>query len=184
MKKPSEIALRADRISQGLCRDCGRPRMVESKTYCAEHHAINLLARQKRSLEQICADCGGGAAPGLSKCRACLDKNNERTKKYHRGHREEVLSHYGGRCACCGEDSIEFLTIDHVNNDGAAHRREIAPGNKICLWLQRNGYPSGFQILCWNCNAAKYFHGGCPKHEPRRHTNAHALVDQHGPADD
>lgn len=32
--------------------------------------------------------------------------------------KREVLKVYGGVCSCCGENRIEFLTIDHVNNDG------------------------------------------------------------------
>lgn len=42
--------------------------------------------------------------------------------------RAEVIAAYGGRCACCGEATPEFLSIDHVNNDGAQHRREINGG--------------------------------------------------------
>lgn len=28
-------------------------------------------------------------------------------------------------------------------------------------WLEANGYPAGFQVLCANCNMAKQS-GGCP----------------------
>ncbi len=38
--------------------------------------------------------------------------------------REKVFNHYGKKCACCGESIYEFLTIDHINNDGAKHKRE------------------------------------------------------------
>lgn len=55
-----------------------------------------------------------------------------------------------------------MLTIDHMNNDGAAHRREIG-NRRIYEWLERNGYPSGFQVLCFNCNMARHLNGGeCP----------------------
>lgn len=88
----------------------------------------------------------------------------------------EVMRAYCGGldpfCACCGERGFEFLTIDHTHNDGAQHRREIGKGRSsasVLGWLKRNGYPTGFQVLCWNCNCAKAHHGGvCPhkKAEP------------------
>jgi hypothetical protein len=78
--------------------------------------------------------------------------------------RDEVFGAYGGaRCACCGEDEVTFLTIDHVRNDGKAHRRLIGSGgNAIHRWLKKNNFPRGFQVLCQNCNFGKYVHGVCP----------------------
>jgi hypothetical protein len=79
--------------------------------------------------------------------------------------RQEVLSAYGGKCACCGESTPEFLGIDHVNNDGESHRRELKGyGRSINRWLKMNGFPHDgrFQLLCHNCNMAKGCYGGCP----------------------
>lgn len=84
-----------------------------------------------------------------------------REQKRHRQRRQEVLAAYGGKCTCCGESTPEFLVIDHINNDGAAHRKEIGARN-IYIWLRREGYPEGFQVLCHNCNIAKEFYGACP----------------------
>src|SRR5206468_7939701 len=36
--------------------------------------------------------------------------------------RDAVLDAYGGACVCCGETTREFLTLDHVHNDGARYR--------------------------------------------------------------
>jgi hypothetical protein len=75
--------------------------------------------------------------------------------------RKETLEAYGNRCACCGETTPEFLTIDHVANDGAKHRKEI--GSRIYEWLKENGFPkSNFQLLCFNCNCTKGIYGECP----------------------
>ena len=63
-------------------------------------------------------------------------------------------------CACCREKGIKFLSIDHINNDGAKHRREI--GGNLCLWILKNSFPPGFQILCYNCNFSKGIYGKCP----------------------
>jgi hypothetical protein len=83
-----------------------------------------------------------------------------------------VMDAYGGHCSCCGETELVFLTIDHVNDDGAEHRREIAAergskwlqaGAPTYRWLRDNGFPEGFQVLCANCNCGKQWNGGvCP----------------------
>lgn len=76
--------------------------------------------------------------------------------------KDEVFEAYGGyKCACCGEPIREFLTIDHVNGDGAAHRRKIGSA-AIYRWLKREGFPDGYQVLCMNCNWAKGVFGACP----------------------
>lgn len=57
---------------------------------------------------------------------------------------------YGGpRCVCCGEGLLEGLSIDHVNGDGAAHRRTNGNKSGVALyrWLKQQGYPPGFQVL-------------------------------------
>jgi hypothetical protein len=86
-----------------------------------------------------------------------------------RAFREEVYSHYGNACACCGETRYAFLTIDHVDNDGKRHRQEIGgDALALCRWLRDRDYPKdGFQILCRNCNYAKFSQGVCP-HEQER----------------
>lgn len=94
---------------------------------------------------------------------------NATVARFRRRLRLACLAAYGNACACCGESSERFLTIDHVNNDGAAHRRSLrgggrpqaGAGNNTYPWLRKNGFPPGFQILCWNCNWAKKS-GPCP----------------------
>lgn len=81
--------------------------------------------------------------------------------------RTEVLHHYSGGkmcCNCCGIDYVEFLAIDHINNNGAQAKREGEPkgGVGFYTFLRKNNYPEGFQVLCHNCNMAKSFYGGCP----------------------
>jgi hypothetical protein len=78
----------------------------------------------------------------------------------------EVIAAYGGRCQCphCDVSDLEFLTIDHVNGDGAEKRRSCHPqGTAFYKWLKVQGYPQdGFQCLCWCCNCAKGQSGQCP----------------------
>ncbi len=94
-------------------------------------------------------------------------KYYEYSKKYRRKTKLDIISHYGGKCFCCGETRWEFLSIDHVKGNGNKHRREeLGSFNKagfvMYRWLIKNKYPDGFQILCMNCNTAKGFYGYCP----------------------
>lgn len=102
----------------------------------------------------------------------------ESQRRTYQSLRIEVLGHFSSdgipRCACCGETEIEFLHIDHVNGDGADHRRRVKAetgktlgGTGMLYWLRDNNYPDGFQVLCANCNLAKRVNNICP-HERRR----------------
>lgn len=81
--------------------------------------------------------------------------------------RKQILEHYGNRCVCCGENEAKFLTLDHKNNDGAEHRREIGYNRThIISWILKNNYPDRIQLLCYNCNCAKGVYGKCPHQNP------------------
>ena len=85
--------------------------------------------------------------------------------------RKIIIDHYSNGkncCACCNEKIYEFLTFDHLNREGTKHRKTIARYN-ICIWLIQNNLPEGFQILCYNCNAAKQFNHGCPHKQQMIH---------------
>src|SRR5574343_20102 len=90
------------------------------------------------------------------------DKHNEYNRNRNKRLKDSVMSYYGNKCSCCGETEPKFLTVDHVNNDGAAHRKEVH-GDKIYSHIIKANFPDSFQILCWNCNLGKQFNGGiCP----------------------
>lgn len=99
-------------------------------------------------------------------------KQSAYMKKYNLKLKRQVMDAYGGCCACCGEAELVFLTIDHIEGDGAEHRRQIAAakgnnwgqaGSPTYRWLRDNYFPEGFQVLCANCNCGKQWNGGvCP----------------------
>lgn len=83
--------------------------------------------------------------------------------KYTRKIRKEMFEAYGSFCSCCGEKHKEFLTLDHVNGDGAAHREKVGKGWGALLDLRKRGWPKdGYTVLCMNCNFAKRFGATCP----------------------
>lgn len=89
------------------------------------------------------------------------NKNKEKTRATARetniALKQEVYAHYGGGCRRCGFGDIRALSIDHINGGGNRHRKEIGRGNSFWRWLKKNNYPSGFQILCMNCQFIKRY---------------------------
>lgn len=80
------------------------------------------------------------------------------------------MKEYGGCCVCCGEKSLEFLTIDIIDGENKIHKK-IGYGADFYRWLYRNDYPKdNFQCLCMNCNFAKGMYGKCP-HQTERENN-------------
>jgi hypothetical protein len=157
-------------LDEKPCRICGTIKPANPEFFCRDKQG-------PRGLSGICHPC--------NKERLRLrdmrfpDQKKARSKAYHLKCRIDVLEHYSKgvpHCECCGENHLEFLSIDHINNDGAEHRRKLAnnkTGNfgRIYYWLRNNGYPDGFQVLCHNCNMAKGFYGHCPHQDERRDTN-------------
>lgn len=99
------------------------------------------------------------------------EKNSERMteiqKRSHAKLKTLVIKEYGGKCKCCGKAEPLFLTLDHVFNDGAAERKELFGGSRGGLLqyrlVKKLGFPQDrYQLLCRNCNWAKFVEGSCP----------------------
>jgi hypothetical protein len=131
------------RREQGLCGRCGKVPPVEGAAECLRcknyAHKISqqFWARNKDRLRI---------------------KKTEENKLLQR----EVFTSYGSVCACCGEDYLPFLTMDHIHGGGTKARKNMKGNKSIYTWLKKNNFPSGFQILCMNCNWAKRDGKECP----------------------
>ena len=138
--------------------------------------------RRERREHGLCIHCAK-PADGFYACKECRDKRasyrrenaaafKRRNRKYGERYKREAISHYGNKCACCGEKHPAFLTLDHVNNDGAQHRKKIGRcGTNFYQWLITNGFPEEYelQVLCFNCNQGRRVNGGvCPHQQGRR----------------
>lgn len=138
--------------------------------------------------------------PRPTTCQGCMDRREKEgstslmcdfhRKKYHQDWRKgnaakvllagrtyrlklrrAVIDHYSKgtfKCACCGESTPQFLTIDHIDGGGRLQRKSTR--NNIHLWIRRNNYPPGFQILCFNCNCGKSVNKNVCPHELTRKT--------------
>lgn len=139
-------AYRAKKRQLGLCAEWCRRKAVEGSWWCKAH--------------------GAARATALKRWRTKL--------------KLEAFEAYGGaRCACkkCPEHKhphIEFLTINHLKGGGTKHRAKLGGvripgggftmgGTATYLWLRRNKYPNGFNVLCWNCQWGVHINKGkCP----------------------
>jgi hypothetical protein len=78
-----------------------------------------------------------------------------------------VMKAYGGKCKCCKEKDIRFLTMDHMEGGGAKHFKAIGGNHKFYRWLRDHKFPKEFQVLCFNCNTGRSINKGiCPHKDP------------------
>lgn len=90
-----------------------------------------------------------------------IDIREAKRRKYYRM-KIDVMDKYGEKCAYCGDDRFEVLTIDHINGGGQKHMRTEEFKRYGSFWriLDNIKYsPDLYQILCHNCNQIKYRFG-------------------------
>lgn len=100
-----------------------------------------------------------------------ISQVNERNTK----HRRIVLDYYSNgkfECACCKEKQYEFLSIDHIIR---VEKSEYKTGGKLYRFLIKTGFPTGFQVLCMNCNWGRRFTGICPHNKIKQINNKQLL---------
>lgn len=108
-----------------------------------EHYAKNSVAlndRRRKYREE-----------NRDKIRGYNQREGVRLKK------QAVVAYGNGACERCNEDDIRILTLDHINQDGAKRRREGERwGGGLYRKLRQKDWPSGFRVLCFNCNRLAY----------------------------
>lgn len=155
-------------IYRVLCANCN---FVDGKSRLRNKHKISKYSSDvENSVNKKCSTCQlikpvSSFPPHHSQCGKCL--NTKAVKRFN-DFRLSVLTHYGGdppQCKCCGESNIDRLQMDHINNDGNVHRKQMGSnGSKIYPWLVRHGFPDTpqMQVLCADCNHSKGAYGYCP----------------------
>lgn len=164
--------------SKLFCRECAeelRKNGLQKCTKCGDVKALTDFHTSENRKS--------GVVPHCKECRKEYDHTptghtlkKARSVKHNRQLKLDALKAYGGKnpmCACkhCKEHRVEFLTIDHIDNDGAEHRRAIksTAGKQLYRWLKRNKYPKGFRVLCMNCNFSCGAYGYCPHDKETNH---------------
>ncbi len=135
------------------CKACGETKPLESfggAGYAWVRHVCNSCRHSSRRKEAL----------------ASMRKRGQEIKQI-------VMNHYGGgKCACCGESGLDFLTLDHTNGDGHTHRKKIRkPGGTFYRWLVKNNFPEDppLQVVCSNCNISRKINNGRCLHEIINH---------------
>ena len=98
----------------------------------------------------------------LARSKTYREENKEKNHAYGKKHalkiKTKFIEMYGGKCTCCSEEQIEFLTLDHIDY---CTKGKGETGNKAYMKALREYRPDLYQVLCYNCNCARR-HGVCP----------------------
>ena len=99
-------------------------------------------------------------------CKRCKNKLTAKTSRQFRAElKEKVLRHYSPQLECqCSKcpypkPGMQFLSLDHINGRGE-HDRKVR--RRLYQWIKNEKFPSGFQVLCFNCNLGKRQNLICP----------------------
>lgn len=157
--------------------------------------ARKALARKRRK-SNLCA-CGQDNRPGFKTCEHCKKRNSKQRADYlasgrcycsrkcdvpgsprcsvcrqqsrliNRRLKLEVITAYGGKCACPGGCSItnpDWLSVDHIKGGGVQQRRKLRLiGMDFYRWLKKHKFPKeDYRLLCYNCNLSRGHLGRCP----------------------
>ena len=148
-------------------RDDGR---FKKCTKCREymrHYKAGYRAAPKAPGVCTVSDCVRSVVGDFKLCATCRKKGRARQQlprtqkarqQWRYDLRPEVIAAYGGRCLCCAETQLEFLSIDHIEGYADGPRA----GTDLYSSLKRRGYPEGFRVLCMTCNFTLGHHGYCP----------------------
>lgn len=156
----------AERKKLELCRECGKPR-PSRVTFCDDcrekHNKNSKNLRESWEATGRCITCGAEHDSKYKRCTKCRASMATAVSQNRTTIKKTLMDHYGNICACCGETNPLFLTLDHMNNDGAKHRKLLSNSTEIYRWLIKENYPEGYQVLCFNCNCGRARNGGvCP----------------------
>lgn len=127
-----------------LCNDCKKTKSIKDftkeKNYCKICYNKKMREYRNKNRDKINA----------------YERKRCRTRKIE--NKVKIFNAYGGyKCVCCGIEDKDILTIDHINGNGNKHRKLLKKrGTSFYMWLKRNNYPPGYQVLCFNCNWKKH----------------------------
>jgi hypothetical protein len=142
---------------QTLCRCCGKKISTKPAAHCDEPRHLKTY-----------------------------NSNAAQTSARRRYAQYAALVHYSGhnppQCVLCGYDNVLALQLDHIDGDGAAFRK-VHPhkiGKSLALWLRKMGWPTGYRVLCANCQILERERLGCNGGKKTRRTVVESHEDPTG----
>ena len=167
-RKLRKKAKRKKAKTAGICLKCCCRPATPGKTLCEHCRKGRSAARRKKVANGQCYFCQAPATDGFKTCMQCREEVGKHRNAETRARKDRVIAHYSSgsmACACCGVSIRQFLTLDHIAGNGNKHRKQLATsgGDPVYRWIEKHGYPDGFQVLCFNCNCGRSLNGGvCP----------------------
>lgn len=113
----------------------------------------------------LCYNCNMIKESELRENRLSKKPDNVKEREWKRRFKHEVLSHYAKgkpKCNCCGFSNLYGLSIDHIQGRKSVGHDKSLRSHRLLQWLKRKNYPTGYQVLCINCNSAKSDSALCP----------------------
>lgn|ERR1035437_1799955 len=162
-----ECVVVGSHLRSGHAKSCGHP-----PTHCAHGHLRTVENLHPDGTCRICQRARRAPAEYKvfrnEESRVYYNKNSSRYRKQTRERaaslKLEVLTFYSPNhvLGCCWKDcevcDIDMLSLDHVNNDGAEHRRKVGKnktGEKMYRLVKQENFPEYFQTLCMNHQTKK-----------------------------
>jgi hypothetical protein len=135
-----------------VCKNPAKPKRTLCQECLDKRSKVSSERYRENKDAGVCPFCRNALEEGQATCTTCLKRN----LRYRRKIKKAALMAYGRiRCATCPEATWQILEIDHIHGGGCKHRKSIGHkggGHNFYLWLRREGYPSGYRVLCPTCN--------------------------------
>src|SRR6267142_3126504 len=95
------------------------------------------------------------------------EKHQQQVRAFYDKVRQEMYDALGDFCSCCKETEKVFLSLQHIKNNGAEHRRRVGGRQEstysALLDARRQGFPKEeYTVYCMNCQRGALQPGGCP----------------------
>ena len=135
-----------------------------------ENKDFKIDRRNRDGLSATCKDCsnarrrkiridnGGSSAYEIEYRKTHRVELREKFSAKYKDLRRLFFSMYGNKCECCGEEYVEFLTIEHKQGQKGLKRRGAYSSYKDATSVYR---PDLYETLCMNCNHSKGRYGYC-----------------------
>lgn len=128
---------------------------------------VNWLMSFKRQGQYICQSCEAIRSqkykkPKISRIKQTKEEIDVKRRINRFMNKKILFEMYGNQCAHCSQQNWMYLSLDHINNDGAIDRKnDRKTGQRLYRSLIKlEKQPENkYQLLCHNCNGMKGHHG-------------------------
>jgi len=151
----------------------GRKAMGHSRNLSTVGFYRDLHKKHPKGYQVLCFNCNFIKEITRTKKKFSSTTRNINRRKSRQESKIKVFSGYSNgtpRCNCCGFSNIDGLSIDHIEGRKKAGHSKKFLAHDLRMWLKRKReltgrWPSGYQVLCFNCNCAKRDNEICPHRE-------------------